>query len=55
MANLILLLKIASSFDGKSHINHERVFITSESSRNDVQKIRANHDAILTGGNTLKK
>ena len=37
-----------------SRINDERVFITSESSRNDVQKIRANHDAILTGGNTLR-
>ena len=49
-----ITVKIASSFDGMSHINHERVFITSESSRNDVQKIRANHDAILTGGNTLR-
>jgi diaminohydroxyphosphoribosylaminopyrimidine deaminase/5-amino-6-(5-phosphoribosylamino)uracil reductase len=37
-----------------SHIGTERVFITSESSRNDVQKIRADHDAILTGGNTLR-
>ena len=49
-----ITVKIASSFDGMSHINNERVFITSESSRNDVQKIRANHDAILTGGNTLR-
>ena len=49
-----ITVKIASSFDGMSHINDERVFITSESSRNDVQKIRANHDAILTGGNTLR-
>ncbi len=49
-----ITVKIASSFDGMSHINKERVFITSESSRNDVQKIRARHDAILTGGNTLR-
>ena len=49
-----ITVKIASSFDGMSHINNERVFITSESSRNDVQKIRAHHDAILTGGNTLR-
>ena len=49
-----ITIKIASSFDGKSHYNDERVFITSESSRNDVQKIRANYDAILTGGNTLR-
>ena len=49
-----ITVKIASSFDGMSHIKNERVFITSESSRNDVQKIRANHDAILTGGNTLR-
>ena len=49
-----ITIKIASSLDGKSHYNDERVFITSESSRNDVQKIRANYDAILTGGNTLR-
>ena len=49
-----ITVKIASSLDGMSHIDTERVFITSESSRNDVQKIRADHDAILTGGNTLR-
>jgi diaminohydroxyphosphoribosylaminopyrimidine deaminase/5-amino-6-(5-phosphoribosylamino)uracil reductase len=49
-----ITVKIASSLDGMSHIGTERVFITSESSRNDVQKIRADHDAILTGGNTLR-
>ena len=49
-----ITIKIASSLDGKSHYNDQRVFITSESSRNDVQKIRANYDAILTGGNTLR-
>ena len=49
-----ITVKIASSLDGMSHIDTERVFITSESSRNDVQKIRADHDALLTGGNTLR-
>tara|TARA_X000000368_G_C23021176_1_gene708071 strand:- start:450 stop:1457 length:1008 start_codon:yes stop_codon:yes gene_type:complete len=49
-----ITVKIASSFDGKSHYHNERVFITSELSRDDVQKIRADYDAILTGGNTLR-
>ena len=49
-----ITIKIASSIDGKSHYSGERVFITSQSSRNDVQKIRAEYDAILTGGNTLR-
>tara|TARA_B100001250_G_scaffold53975_1_gene41911 strand:- start:76 stop:1083 length:1008 start_codon:yes stop_codon:yes gene_type:complete len=49
-----ITLKIASSVDGKSHYNNKRVFITSKASRDDVQKIRADHDAILTGGNTLR-
>jgi diaminohydroxyphosphoribosylaminopyrimidine deaminase/5-amino-6-(5-phosphoribosylamino)uracil reductase len=52
---LFVTLKIARSFDGKSHLNSdERVFVTSESSRKDVQLIRASQDAILTGGNTLR-
>ena len=50
-----ITLKIARSVDGKSHYkNNERTFITNKSSRTDVQTIRACHDAILTGGNTLK-
>ena len=49
-----ITVKIASSADGKSHINGKRIFITSEASRNDVQLVRADHDAILTGGNTLR-
>ena len=49
-----ITVKIASSLDGKSHYENKKVFITSESSRNDVQKIRSNYDAILTGGNTLR-
>ena len=49
-----ITVKIASSIDGKSHYAGEKVFITSQSSRDDVQKIRAAHDAILTGGNTLR-
>ena len=48
-------MKIASSLDGKSHIeSKERTIITSKSSRDDVQILRASCDAILTGGNTLK-
>ncbi|MFL2700005.1 MAG: bifunctional diaminohydroxyphosphoribosylaminopyrimidine deaminase/5-amino-6-(5-phosphoribosylamino)uracil reductase RibD [SAR86 cluster bacterium] len=49
-----LTVKIASSSDGKSHYrNKDRTYITSASSREDVQKLRAQYDAILTGGNTL--
>ena len=50
-----LTVKIASSADGKSHLNNtERTIITSEASRDDVQILRAERDAILTGGNTLR-
>ena len=49
-----IILKIASSLDGKSHIqSDERTIITSKASREDVQILRASCDAILTGGNTL--
>ena len=48
-------MKIASSSDGKSHYkDSERTYITSDASRNDVQILRAEHDGILTGGNTLR-
>ena len=48
-------MKIASSLDGKSHIeSEERTIITSKASRYDVQILRASCDAILTGGNTLR-
>ena len=51
-----IAVKIASSADGKSHYeNHERVFITGEDARSDVQLLRAEYDAILTGTNTLLK
>ena len=51
-----ITVKIASSADGKSHYeNHERVFITGEDARSDVQLLRAEYDAILTGTNTLLK
>ena len=51
-----ITVKIASSADGKSHYeNHERVFITDEDARSDVQLLRAEYDAILTGTNTLLK
>jgi len=50
-----IILKIASSLDGKSHIeSEERTIITSKASRYDVQILRASCDAILTGGNTLR-
>ena len=50
-----LTIKIASSADGKSHLNNtKRTIITSEASRDDVQILRAERDGILTGGNTLR-
>jgi diaminohydroxyphosphoribosylaminopyrimidine deaminase/5-amino-6-(5-phosphoribosylamino)uracil reductase len=50
-----IILKIASSLDGKSHIeSEERTIITSKASRYDVQILRASCDVILTGGNTLR-
>ena len=51
-----ITLKIAISKDGKSHNQDgKRSWITCEESRQDVQLIRAMHDAILTGGNTVLK
>lgn len=51
-----ITLKIAISKDGKSHNQDgNRAWITCEESRQDVQLIRAMHDAILTGGNTVLK
>ena len=50
-----ITIKLASSKDGKSHNNDgSSTWITSEASRNDVQIVRAEHDAILTGGNTVR-
>jgi diaminohydroxyphosphoribosylaminopyrimidine deaminase/5-amino-6-(5-phosphoribosylamino)uracil reductase len=46
--------KIASSLDGKSHLlNDQQTWITCKKSREDVQKLRASVDVILTGGNTV--
>ena len=51
-----ITLKIAISKDGKSYNQDgSRAWITCEESRQDVQLIRAKHDAILTGGNTVLK
>ena len=51
-----ITIKIASSADGKSHSKDgSTTWITSQKSREDVQIIRAEHDAILTGGNTVRK
>jgi diaminohydroxyphosphoribosylaminopyrimidine deaminase/5-amino-6-(5-phosphoribosylamino)uracil reductase len=48
-------IKIASSADRKSHSKDgSTTWITSEASRKDVQLVRAEHDAILTGGNTVR-
>ena len=50
-----ITIKIASSADGKSHSKDgSTTWITSRESRQDVQLIRAEHDAILTGGNTVR-
>ena len=50
-----LTIKIAASSDWKSHKNDdENIWITSKESRQDVQMVRAQYDAILTGGNTVK-
>ena len=50
-----ITIKIASSADGKSHSKDgSTTWITSKESRQDVQLIRAEHDAILTGGNTVR-
>ena len=50
-----ITIKIASSKDGKSHdAKGSTTWITSEDSRNDVQLLRAEHDVILTGGNTVR-
>ena len=52
---LLYTIKIASSADGKSHSKDgSSTWITSKRSREDVQLIRAEHDAILTGGNTVR-
>ena len=46
--------KIASSLDGKSHLlDDQQTWITCKESREDVQKLRASVDVILTGGNTV--
>ena len=50
-----ITIKIASSADWKSHSKDgSTTWITSEASRKDVQVVRAEHDAILTGGNTIR-
>ena len=50
-----ITIKIASSADGKSHSKDgSTTWITSQKSREDVQLIRAEHDVILTGGNTVR-
>ena len=49
-----ITVKVAMSADGMSHKKSgERTIITSSASREDVQIVRAEYDAILTGGNTL--
>ncbi len=46
--------KIAMSLDGKTSMSSgESKWITSEAARLDVQKLRANHQAIMTGSSTI--
>ncbi|QKQ23644.1 bifunctional diaminohydroxyphosphoribosylaminopyrimidine deaminase/5-amino-6-(5-phosphoribosylamino)uracil reductase RibD [Candidatus Ruthia endofausta] len=46
--------KIAMSLDGKTSMSSgESKWITSEIARLDVQKLRANHQAIMTGSGTI--
>ena len=50
-----ITVKIARSLNDVSYYaNGFPAKITSKESRNDVQTLRANYDAILTGGNTIK-
>ena len=50
------VLKWAMSIDGRSGLkNGESKWITNELSRSSVHKLRANFDAIIIGGNTLRK
>ena len=50
------VLKWAMSIDGRLGLkNGESKWITNEISRSSVHKLRANFDAIVIGGNTLRK
>jgi len=50
-----ITIKIASSSDGMSHAKDGSIkWITSPAAREDVQHLRAEHDAIITGGNTVR-
>ena len=50
------VLKWAMSIDGRLGLkNGESKWITNERSRSSVHKLRANYDAIIVGGNTLRK
>jgi len=50
-----ITIKIASSSDGMSHAKDGSIkWITSAAAREDVQHLRAEHDAIITGGNTVR-
>ena len=50
-----ITIKIASSCDGMSHAEDRSIkWITSPAAREDVQHLRAEYDAIITGGNTVR-
>tara|TARA_B100000674_G_scaffold362723_1_gene305432 strand:- start:235 stop:1230 length:996 start_codon:yes stop_codon:yes gene_type:complete len=50
-----ITIKIAQTIDNfAADINGKPIKITSEKSNQDVQSIRALHDVIVTGGNTLR-
>lgn len=49
-----ITLKVASSLDGQlAHANGESQWITSEASRKFAHYLRATHDAVLVGKNTI--
>jgi diaminohydroxyphosphoribosylaminopyrimidine deaminase/5-amino-6-(5-phosphoribosylamino)uracil reductase len=52
--NYWLTLKIASYPDGSMETRKHDTWITNSNSRKDVQKLRATHEILITGINTIK-
>lgn len=52
----IMTLKLASSFDGRiATATGESQWITGSEARQQVQALRANHDAVMVGGSTARE